>query len=363
MKKLLLIGAGHAHLHIMKKFQEEQLDIEVTILSPSDYQYYSGMFSGYMEGVYSEKDMRVHLPSLADLAGITFIKGAALSIDAKGKVVLTEKGDVLSYDLLSMDIGSYTAGIDVPGARSHALRIKPNYRIEEVAEKMWGAEYPVVVGGGAAGIEIALSLTARRKKEGKKAVTLISHSTLLQSSSLKAQSKIEQIARSKKMNLILKEKVANVTTTSVITSGGKEIPYDQLLWLTGPKAPEMFRASKLPIDESGYLLVEDTLQVKEYPAIFAAGDCATLRDYPDLPKAGVVAVRQSEVLWENIKAFLQEKDGVRFQPKKAYLSILSTGEKEGLLLYGKITLHHNLSWKLKNKIDRRFMEKYKTTNL
>ncbi|WP_394174166.1 FAD-dependent oxidoreductase [Guptibacillus hwajinpoensis] len=362
MKKLLLIGAGHAHLHIMKKFQEEQLDIEVTIVSPSDYQYYSGMFSGYMEGVYSEEEMRVHLPSLADRAGVTFVNGAALSIDAKGKVVLTEKGDVLSYDILSVDIGSYTAGINVPGARNHALRIKPNYRIEEVAKKMWEAENPVIVGGGAAGIEIALSLTARRRKEGKKAVTLISHSKLLQASPMKAQSKIEQIARNKEMHLYLEEAVSNVTTNHVVTSSGNNISYDQLLWLTGPKAPDLFRASKLPIDQAGYLLVEDTLQVKEYPAIFAVGDCATLRDYPDLPKAGVVAVKQSEVLWENLKAFLQQKDGVRFQPKKAYLSILSTGEEEGLLLYGKHILHHHLSWKLKNKIDRRFMEKYKTTD-
>ena len=71
--------------------------------------------------------------------------------------------------------------------------------------------------------------------------------------------------------------------------------------------------------KTGYLLVEDTLQVKDYPAIFAAGDCASIRQYPDLPKAGVIAVRQSEVLWKNIKGFINEKDGSRLPATKEVL--------------------------------------------
>ncbi|MGG1687492.1 FAD-dependent oxidoreductase [Pseudalkalibacillus sp. NRS-1564] len=360
MKKLLLIGAGHAHLHIMKKLQEENGEHEVTLISPSEYQYYSGMFSGYLEGLYNKEDMRIHIPTLAKAAGIHFTEGAALSIDAKAKVVLTEKGDILSYDVLSVDIGSLTAGIEVPGARKHALRIKPNYRIEEVAKAMQAAETPVVVGGGAAGVEMALALTAKRKLEDKKPVALISHSPLLENTSAKAQEKIKQIMQGKSLPLYLQEKVANVTSSQIITTTGNQIAYDEVLWLTGPKAPGIFRTSQLPVDEAGYLLVEDTLQVKEYPAIFAAGDCASIRQYPDLPKAGVVAVRQSDILWANMKGFLNDANGRRFQPKNAYLSILSTGQKQGLLLYGRIVLHHPLSWKLKNRIDQKFMTTYKT---
>jgi pyridine nucleotide-disulfide oxidoreductase family protein len=360
LKKLLLIGAGHAHLHIMKKLQEKKENYEVTIISPSEYQYYSGMFSGYLEGLYNKEDMRVHIPTLAKAAGIHFTEGAALSIDAKAKVVLTEKGDILSYDVLSVDIGSLTAGIDVPGARKHALRVKPNYRIEEVAKAMQDSEKPVVVGGGAAGVEMALALTARRKLEDKKPVSVISHSSLLENTSAKAQEKIKQIMQDKSLPLYLQEKVANVTSSHIITTTGNQIAYDEVLWLTGPKAPGLFRTSQLPVDEAGYLLVEDTLQVKKYPAIFAAGDCASIQQYPNLPKAGVVAVRQSEVLWENIKGFMKGTNGRRFQPKNTYLSILSTGNKQGLLLYGKIVLHHSLSWKLKNRIDQKFMNTYKT---
>ncbi|MGB8000966.1 MAG: FAD-dependent oxidoreductase [Anaerobacillus sp.] len=361
MKKLLLIGAGHAHLHVMKMLQKEELELDVTLISPSEYQYYSGMFSGYMEGLYQEEEIRVHIPTIADAAGIHFINGAALSIDAKTKVVLTEKGDIISYDVVSIDIGSLTAGIEVPGVRQHALRIKPNYRIEEVTKAMWSAKDPVIVGGGAAGVEMALALTARRKNEGKKSVSLISHSSLLPNASHKAQAQINQIVDKKAVTTYLGEKVSNVTSTSLITSIGKQISYDQVLWLTGPKAPGLFSASKLPVDQDGYLLVEDTLQVKEYPAIFAAGDCASIRQYPALPKAGVIAVRQSEVLWENIKGFIKEKDGSLFQPQKKYLSILSTGQKQGLLIYGNVVLHHHLSWILKNRIDLKFMKKYSDT--
>ncbi|WP_273852180.1 NAD(P)/FAD-dependent oxidoreductase [Guptibacillus spartinae] len=361
MTKLLLLGAGHAHLHLMKRLQEEKLDVDVTLVSPSEYQYYSGMFSGYLEGLYHEEEIRIHIPSLTKASGINYINGAAISIDAKSKVVLTEKGDILSYDILSIDIGSLTAGIEIPGARKHALRIKPNYRIEEVANKLWNANEPVVIGGGAGGVEMALALTAKRKYEGKKPVTLISHSTILEKATEKAQMKVKNILQNKGLTVITKEKVSNITSNLLITSGGKDIEYDQVLWLTGPKAPEMFRTSKLPIDHAGYLLVDDTLQVKEYPAIFAAGDCASIKQYPELPKAGVIAVRQAAILWGNIKAFMNETSGYRFKPNSTYLSILSTGQKKGLLLYGNIQVHHHLSWLLKDRIDKKFIERYKQT--
>ncbi|WP_270179145.1 FAD-dependent oxidoreductase [Alkalihalobacillus sp. CinArs1] len=357
-KKLLLIGGGHAHLYVIKKLQEEAIDAEVSVISPSEHQYYSGMFSGFMEGLYEFEKIRIHIPTLAKKANVTFIKGAALSIDAEAKVVLTEKGDIVPYDVLSIDIGSYTGGIDVPGVRQHALRIKPTYRIEEVVSKLWDADEPVVVGGGAAGIEMALSLHAKRRSEDAP-VTLVTQSTLLAGETEKATSKIQEIAKEKGLRVYEHEKVSNVTSSHVITAGGKQIAYDELLWLTGPKAPGIFQTSKLPVDPQGYLLVEDTLQVREYPAIFAAGDCASIKGFPKLPKSGVIAVRQSKVLWDNIKSFIKGEDGTRFQPKQSYLSILSTGNREGLLLYSNLSFHHHLSWKLKNKIDRKFVETYK----
>jgi NADH dehydrogenase FAD-containing subunit len=95
------------------------------------------------------------------------------------------------------------------------------------------------------------------------------------------------------------------------------------------------------------LLVENTLQNKEFPFIFGAGDCVTLRNYSLLPKNGVYAVRQGPILWENLKRTLNNQSLITFKSQKKFLSILSIGDKQGLLTYGRLSFHGYWAWNKK----------------
>ncbi|KGX91988.1 pyridine nucleotide-disulfide oxidoreductase [Pontibacillus halophilus JSM 076056 = DSM 19796] len=360
MKKLLLVGAGHAHLHIIKEFEQAPYeDLEVTLLSPSRYQYYSGMFSGYTEGVYKEEEIRVDIEALSERTGVKWYKEAVVSVDAVQKIALSDTGSLHEYDAVSFDIGSLTAHTSVKGVQQHALRIKPNYHFPDALERLQQSKAPVVIGGGAAGTEIALNLQAYRMKHNiQKPVQLLSSSDrLLPSQTEQVSAHIEKIVEHAGIELHLGEKVTEMNSMKVYTNT-QAYPYKDALWLAGPRAPELFRLSKLPTDDQNYLLVESTLQVKDHPSVFGAGDCISLRDYPDLEKNGVFAVRQAPVLWKNILGFLYEKDGEHFIPQTRYLSILSTGDQKGFLMYGKWHLHTGWAWKLKHRIDSKFIARY-----
>ncbi|OZM57381.1 hypothetical protein CIB95_07930 [Lottiidibacillus patelloidae] len=361
MRKLLLIGGGHAHLHVVKQLQlHPYKDVEVTLISASKYQYYSGMFSGYTEGLYSKEDIRINLEELSTKANVKWFEGIITAIDAEQKMVLTASGEVIRFDVISFDIGSLTAGMETQGVTENAMRIKPNYHFVDVIDHVRKSEKIVVVGGGSAGIEISLSLTAwRRNHKIETPVTLISKTRLLQQKNDSVSEKIEEVVISNGIHLLKNEGVTSVSLNSYITSTGRKETYDHMIWLTGPKAPGIFKSSNLPIDKLGYLLVEDTLQVKKYPFIFGAGDCISLRDFPDIDKAGVYAVKQGKTLYRNLKAFLYATDGERYIPQKNYLSILSIGNKTGFLLYKNFALKGKATWVLKNKIDRDFINRYK----
>lgn len=361
MQKLILAGAGHAHLHILKKMIEEPLsDVEVTLISPSEYQYYSGMFSGFTEGLYNLDDIRVHVASLCDKANITFYQRAVVSVDPEQKILLTDQGDVLTYDALSFDIGSLTANTDLKGVKEYARRLKPNYHFPDMIEEMRESKRPIIVGGGVAGTEIALSLQAWRSKHGMETpVSLLSGSDrLLENYPENTSSKIQNIVQESGIELYLDERVQEMNSTKVITENRK-LDYQDVLWLGGPRAPELFRLSNLPIDDKGYLKVESTLQVEKYPSIFGAGDCVSLSHAPDTPKNGVFAIREAPILWENIKGFLTTGEGQHYHPQSKYLAIMSIGEKKGFLLYGGISIKAKLAWALKHRIDKKFMDTYK----
>ncbi|MGD6794696.1 hypothetical protein [Metabacillus indicus] len=85
MIQVLLIGGGHAHLSILRSIikEEKSKKYHITMISPSRYQYYSGMFSGFTEGIYSEEDIRIDIEDLCKIASVTFIKDTVLSIDSE----------------------------------------------------------------------------------------------------------------------------------------------------------------------------------------------------------------------------------------------------------------------------------------
>ncbi|WP_144701873.1 FAD-dependent oxidoreductase [Fictibacillus phosphorivorans] len=357
MTKLLLIGGGHAHLSILRSLLNENVNnLEVTLITSSKFQYYSGMFSGFTEGLYDEDEIRIDLESLCSRASVSFIEDTIISFDPMQKVLLGFSGGIYSFDVISFDIGS---GISSDLTRTVGLNIKPNYRFPEQIKKFRSSESPVIIGGGSAGVELALATSAWRQKQSlKNHVTLISSSPLLHSYGNKATKKIREIAKSHNLVYYENEKIDKLENNIVVTDKGTKIEYSAIMPVTGPKASSLFKQALLSTDIKGYLLVDDTLQSADYPYVFGAGDCVSLSIYPDLPKNGVYAVRQGPILWNNIKRLITGRTLVSFKPQKYYVSILSTGHKHGLFTYGDYVIYGKWAWSLKNLIDQKFMNKH-----
>ncbi len=105
--------------------------------------------------------------------------------------------------------------------------------------------------------------------------------------------------------------------------------------------------------------MESTLQVQGHPELFAAGDCASLRGAPGLPRAGVYAVRQGPVLAFNLAAFLAGRPLRRYRPQRDFLTLVNfadgsaAGGKWGVAFEGRWVM------RLKDRIDRRFVGRYR----
>lgn len=333
------------------------VDYNVTLISASTYQYYSGMFSGFTEGLYSEQEIRINLAELCEQAGVQFVEDTIVKIDAANRKLVGATGKVYDFKLVSFDIGSSIGDID---GSMKQIKIKPNFVFPKEIHSFRETAFPVVVGGGAAGVEMALSVQAWRLNNGfKPNVTVISSSPLLSSVSEKASSKIMKIVKQKGIVVFDQDEIKETSRQQLITKSGKRIACSELLPLTGPKASSLFTNSLLPQDENGFLLVESTLQVKDFPCVFGAGDCVSIQNNPQLPKNGVYAVRQEPVLWGNINLYLTGKPLKSFVPQKKFLSILSVGQQEGLFTYGDNAFYGKWAWRLKHSIDVKFMGKHK----
>jgi len=135
-------------------------------------------------------------------------------------------------------------------------------------------------------------------------------------------------------------------------------PADLIIWAVGAVAPRLFEQLDLARDERGFLLTNQYLQSVQDPAIFVVGDAGTCQPAPH-PKAGVYAVRQGPVLWENLRRTKHGLPLSAWQPQSHFLSLLNTGDCRAILQYRGFATHARWCWWLKDYIDRRFIAKHR----
>ena len=373
--QLLLLGCGHSHLFVLEALARGEMGkVRATLVSPEEEYFYSGMIPGVIAGCYSPEQARLRPRRLAAAAGAEFIADTAERVDAADRRVHLRGGGALDYNLLSIDIGSRPAGMEIPGASGHALTVKPMHAALRIlpaareAIRATGRGRPahiVVAGAGAAGVEVALCLDGRLRREAQAGnrhrITLVdAGGEVLAELPPRSREQAGQITERRGIRTRLRAPIEEVTGDGLRLSGDGSIGYDVLIWALGPAAPPLPTVSGLPVDGDGYLLVAPTLRVPGHPLVFGAGDCVRMPEHPWVPRAGVYAVREGPVLARNLARALAAESPERYEPQRHWLSLLNTGEGRALLTYRSIGLHNRPAWWLKDRIDRRFMRRFRT---
>lgn len=362
-KDVVLAGGGHSHALLLKMLGMKKLEgVRFTLVSDVELAPYSGMLPGHVAGIYSHEESHIDLRRLAEFAGARFIQAKVAGVDLKNQTLNLVGRPSIRYDILSVNTGSEPAREKISGAVQYAVPAKP---VDEFLEK-WNQyveldetkrkEGVAIVGGGAGGIELALSVSARLGNDLP--IKIVQRGNqILPSHNNRVRKTFEAILEEQKIEVLTNSPVVSVTETALQLESGDEVSADFIAWVTQASAPSWIAESDLAVDDKGFLLVDLTLQSKSHPNIFGAGDVATMQSDPR-PKAGVYAVRMAKPLWRNIQNYLKGKKLVEFRPQKNFLSLIGTGAGEAVASRGGVAKRGKSLWKLKDRIDRKFMEKF-----
>jgi len=374
VKDLVLIGGGHSHVAVLKRFGMKPLPgIRLTLICRDAHTPYSGMLPGYVAGHYTYDEAHIDLGALARFAGARFYHSTVTGLDLTGKKVLCDNRPPVLYDLISINTGSTPNTSLVSGATENVVPVKPinlfldrwDALIDRVIHHN-GALTIAVVGAGAGGVEVLLAIQFRLQqlleKEGNKAdkisYHLFSSSTeIMPSHNAWVRAHFKKVLQEREVFVHASDEIVKVFPGVVETQSGKKIEADEILWVTAAAAPSWPTDAGLDVDENGFITVGDTLQSTSHPDVFAAGDIASMVNHPR-PKSGVFAVRQGKPLERNLRRVLLGRVPKRFHPQRHFLSLISTGDKYAVASRGNFTLRGPKVWKWKNWIDLRFMKKF-----
>ena len=368
-KNIILLGIGHTNTHVVKQWASDPIpDCDLICVSKFPTATYSGMLPGALGWQFSDDEMRIDLSELCDRANAKLILADTTGLDLQAGQVHFSDHDPVSFDALSIGVGSMPAGWQQHADSPLLVPIKPMQTfLARLQSQLAGADFQhkrvAIVGGGVASVEIAFCLQERCGKKGAGcdlAIDIFTSSDhVADGMTQRSVRRIEKLLARRDIHVFSGRRVSEVGEAFLTTEDGKRHESDCVIWATGAAPPPVLDQLGLQTDDRGFIATTDTLQSLSDRRVFAVGDCGTVIQSPS-PKAGVYAVRQCPILWHNLKVLIEGGELRAFDPQSDFLKILNTGDGKALLEYGWVTAHARWCWKLKTRIDKNFIRRYQT---
>ena len=363
-KHLVVVGAGHAHLTVLKNLEEfKKSGHRVTVVSSSSLHYYSGMGPGMLSGKYRPEEIRFNVRKMSEARGAAFVEDNVVKIQPGEKKISLQSGNEISYDVLSLNTGSYVPALEAMPADESVYTVKPIETLlwarRRIIEDLKKRDLKItVVGGGPTGVEVAGNLERLAKNEpGRCRITLVAGIRLLSEFKSRVRKLALKSLTSRHIQVIEGAKVSAVKDHTAELTNGEVVKNDYVFMAVGVQPSSLFRDSRLPTGQDGGMLVNKFLQSVAYPELFGGGDCISFEPRP-LAKVGVYAVRQNPILLHNLLNALNGGALQEFEPQSNFLLALNMGDGTAVVRWHSLIWGGSLGFALKNYIDRKFMKAF-----
>ncbi|MHA2227151.1 MAG: NAD(P)/FAD-dependent oxidoreductase [Candidatus Hodarchaeales archaeon] len=363
-KQLVLIGAGHGNLHLLKNASIlQQRKYEITLISPTDFNY-NGVAPGILETRYPDDFGKIPCQCHLDKVGGRYYQNEVTRINVMERMLFLNDKKSIQFDYLSINIGGRVPINEINGTSRYTFPIRPvehlwqfNNELRTLLRKKPKTIAITVIGGGAAGVEVAGNVHQLIKSRG--IIPVISMVTrgkiLLPQFHIKASLKVLNSFQKRGIEVKLECEVKELKEKQAILSSKIKLPFDLCIMATGIRPNKIETQETLQTTNTGEIIVNAFLQSKDYPYIFASGDCSYFEPQP-LWKSGFHAINQGPILLKNLIAISKGLKLHKYQPTKRILTALYLGDGTGLLIIGKFSYLGKLSFIIKDYIERRYIK-------
>ena len=339
------------------------------------------MLPGVLAGQYDVQEMEIDLVRLCASAGARLIVGEVTEVDHVNREIKFRNRPALAFDVLSIGIGSRPTfdGVKV-GDENPLVAVKPMQSfLERLKTKLTQVQQTaqasaksksvriVIVGGGIGSIEIAFCLHKRLQDDpdslgfgssAKAELSLVTGGKRVGAGLLPAtQDKVLEHFGQRDITAVEGSRVAEINQDHLLLTNGDRVDADVVIWATSAIAPQLLGELGFETDGRGFLSTRPTLQTVTSDRVFAVGDSGTIVG-SNLVKAGVYAVRQGPVLWDNIQRLISKRKLLDYVPQSGFLKLINTADSKTIAEFKGKTIYAGWCWKLKNRIDVKFMKMY-----
>ena len=377
--RIVIVGGGYVGMYTALRLQKKLRggEAEITVVDPQPHMTYQPFLPEAAAG--SIEPRHVVVPLRRVLRRCQVLTGRVTTISNAAREVTVELADghvtALGFDVLVVAPGSVARTLPIPGLAEHGIAFKTIgeaiFLRNHVLSRLDAADTTidpalrrrlltfVVVGGGYAGVEALAELADMARYASRYYPTIdrddirwilveATGRIMPEVSPKMGRYTVERLLDSD-IEVNLDTRVKSMVGGHVELDDGQEFDTDTIIWTAGVKPSPMLDHTDLPRDDRGRLDCHATLQVRDLPGVFSAGDCAGVPDLSkDDPEARTSpsaqhAVRQAKVLADNVVAHLRQRPLKEYKHSYAG-SVASLGLYKGVAeIYG-VKLRGIVAW-------------------
>ena len=369
MKRILVLGGGFAGVECCLKLESyfrANSEIEITLVSEDNFILFTPMLPQVASGTIETRHIVTPIRTL--IKKIKFYEGKIKYVDPHGKSVALygtneNRGMLIHYDFLVVALGSKTNFFGMKNVEEHSYQMNTindaillRNRIIDLMEQAENETDPilrkallriVIVGGGFAGVETAGELNDFISDvseyypsidETDVKVTLIEASTeILNGFPQKLASFAKDKLVERGINVILDAGVTSFDGKEVLLKSGSKsnkvllsdssqqkghsqlveinsISTRTLVWTAGVTPIDLIKESLFQTHK-GRILVNEYLQVPQFPEVFAIGDCSIFDpalSMKPFPPTAQIAEAHAKIAANNLKELVRGGNMTKF---------------------------------------------------
>lgn len=361
--KVVILGGGFGGLAAARALHKAA---DVTVVDRHNYQTFLPLLYQVSTAGLAADHVAYPIRGALRKTPVKFRMGSPISIDHKNKEVKLDSSELLKFDHLIVALGSVTADFGIPGVNEFTLGMKSvaealNIRAEIMRrfEDLCRFEDETklsitVIGGGPTGVEMAGAIAelirGPLKSDQAQAASHISISLIEAGPRLLPPFAPSLSARTKKdleklgVKVLLNAAVQEVEHRKIKLKDGSTIASEITIWAAGVKGNDAIAQLNLPTAGTR-VAVEPTMQVKNYPYIWALGDIAASVDKNgnQLPMVAPVAIQQGKFIAKQIARVSKSQKLASFK----YLdkgSMATIGRNKAIVQVKGIKISGALAW-------------------
>ena len=339
-RKVLILGSGFGGTYVLRNLipsLNRNENVETTMVSDENFFLFSPLLHEVAMGRIETRHIAYPIRRLHWRDRFNFVQARVEKIDLSNHEVITTKG-TLGFDYLVLALGSVTdmSGLsfaegniftlktlrDSMLIRNHIIGLFERAAVETDQQRQRQLLTFVVSGAGYTGVQLVTELRdfiyrglfrlyKAIKPDNVRIILVEVEPKIVAELHPKLGAYVMRQLRRMGIEVRMRSRVTRVWEDRVEINGIESVPTSTLIWVAGVVANPRIAELDVEKDSIGRVLVNEYLEVRGIPSVYAVGDCVHFEDQSTgkpIPPRAHTAVRQARIVAHNILAEIRGRD-------------------------------------------------------